>query len=1115
MNIQRLHTRSDAPIQSQIDWKTVKVLITKGDEVLCDVPRLTVPEHWSQNAADILAHKYLRKAGVPAATTTVRQNRNQADWMPEWLLPSYASTDTKGTGGEVSTQQVFHRIAGHWTHAAWVGGYLKPDNEDHPTAYLKDAEEDGGKVDYSPRDRWRAAAEENARAFYDELYWMLAMQWAAPNSPQWFNTGLWWAYGINEYTENSGWQSSKIGAATIETGSSYRYPQTSACFILGIEDSLLGADGILGTLAKEARIFKYGSGSGVNYSTLRARGAPLTNGGVSSGMMSFLEVFDRNAGSIKSGGTTRRAARMVVVDADHPEAMDFVTWKQREELKVAAMANGARGMRSPNPVSQDTLNSLTTDYESAAYHTVGGQNANNSLRVTDVFMHTVSQDGAAGLKADLWNATIYAAWACGDPGIQFHDTCNKWHTIPKVAPQRATNPCSEFSFIDNSACNLASINLVRFWDARTGVFDAAAFEHTVRLWTIVLDVTVGMSSYPDKKVAENSVDYRPLGLGYANLGGLLMLMGLPYDSSEGREAAAIVTSLLQATAWETSAELASSVGPFRDFETHAADVARILELHREANAALTLYTASKFRSDIGLNRDNDAGDTSREVSSGVPATIGGTVEGNARNDSRNAATATTARLLSEGDGSGNRTDAAVDIIREGSGGVARRQAPNADVHPLIAAMDAATAKWETLGGWRGADCLPIRNAQLSLLAPTGTIGLVMDCATTGIEPDFSLVKLKKLAGGGSMTIINPLVGDALRGLGYTDGEVADIEAYVTEHGRIDARCPHVENAHVRVFDCAGDISWKGHIDMMAAVQPFLSGAISKTVNMPNSATVADVEAAYVRAWKSGLKAVAIYRDGCKLSQPLTAVRTADPVAPDAVALEPVAPGSPGSAVLSIEPTFTVTKLKQKGRLATRYKLPSRRRGFTQKVRIGGQSLYLRTGEYADGSLGEVFLTVAREGSTMKHLVDALAITMSIGLQHGVPLAEYIDAFADSKSEPNGMVQGSDNVRFCSSLLDYVAKELSATYLAHDGEPTRVDGIERIPLQPVKRDTTDGDSAGEDAEDAVVEVERKHGLRTMAAPRYVGDACPSCHSFTLRRNGSCFVCDSCGQTTGCS
>lgn len=1081
MNIQRLHTRADKPIQSQINWKTVKVLITRGDEVLCDVPRLTVPEHWSQNAADILAHKYLRKAGVPAATTTSRRDRNQANWMPEWLLHSYATDDTKGTSGEVSAQQVFHRIAGHWTHAAWVGGYLKPDNEDHPTAYL----EDGGKVDYSPRDRWRAAAEENARAFYDELYWMLAMQWAAPNSPQWFNTGLWWAYGMAGYTENSGWQSSKIGAAATETGSSYRYPQTSACFILGIEDSLLGADGILGTLAKEARIFKYGSGSGINYSSLRPSGAPLSNGGVSSGMMSFLDVFDRNGGSIKSGGTTRRAARMVVVDADHPEAMDFVTWKQREELKVAAMANGARGMRSPNPVSQDTLNSLTTDYESAAYHTVGGQNANNSLRVTDGFMHTVSQDGAAGSKADLWDATIYAAWACGDPGIQFHDTCNRWHTIPKVAPQRATNPCSEFSFIDNSACNLASINLVRFWDARTGVFDAAAFEHTVRLWTIVLDVTVGMSSYPDKKVAENSTDYRPLGLGYANLGGLLMLMGLPYDSSEGREAAAIITSLLQATAWETSAELASSVGPFRDFETHAADVARILELHREANAALTLYTASKFRSDIGLNlnRDDDAGDTSREVSGELPVATGSHVE----------------------------PGAAVDTVREGSDGVARRQTSDADAHPLIAAMDAATAKWETLGGWRGADCLPIRNAQLSLLAPTGTIGLVMDCATTGVEPDFSLVKLKKLAGGGSMTIVNPLVGDALRGLGYTDSEVADIEAYVTEHGRVDESCPHIDGAHIAVFDCAGDISWKGHIDMMAAVQPFLSGAISKTVNMPNSATVADVESAYVRAWKSGLKAVAIYRDGCKLSQPLTAVRTADPVAPDAVSLEPVAPGSPESAVPAVA-TFSVTKLKQKGRLATRYKLPSRRRGFTQKVRIGGQSLYLRTGEYADGSLGEVFLTVAREGSTMKHLVDALAITMSIGLQHGVPLAEYIDAFADSKSEPNGMVQGSDNVRFCSSLLDYVAKELSATYL-HDGEAERVDGIERIPLQPVKKEEAGGDGDEEDDENDV--VERKHGLRTMAAPRYVGDACPSCHSFTLRRNGSCFVCDSCGQTTGCS
>lgn len=1051
MKITRQFTSPTRPVTEQIEWKKISVKIEEKGKTVLYLEAVEVPKHWSQTATDILAHKYLRKAGVPNKTVATVTS----DVMPDFLYPSEPHEDAE-FGSETSAKQVFHRLAGHWAYEAVKQGHIS------------DAE--------------------SAQAFYDELFWMLAHQFGAPNSPQWFNTGLWWAYGI-EGGSSGAYRAPSIGEQAVEVGNAYAYPQTSACFILGLKDSLLGEGSILDTVTREARIFKYGSGSGVNYSSLRGKGVALKNGGSSSGLMSFLKLFDVNAGTIKSGGTTRRAARMVIVDADHPEAEDFVTWKAREEVKVAAMVAGAKASKATGEIAQSALQGLNAaEYEGEAYQTVSGQNANNSLRVTDQFMRNIEAEADVSKSRDarLWKKTVDAAWMCGDPGLQFHDTINSWHTIPKVGPQRATNPCSEYSFIDNSSCNLASLNLVKFLSQNkkssagevsvcTPYFDAVSFGHACRLWTIVLDVSVGMSSYPDKLVAENSSDYRAIGLGYANLGGLLMLMGVPYDSEEGRAFAGLVTACMHGEAWHTSQEMAADLGAFRDYKVHAEDVDRIRQRHSEA--AVTLTSGS-----VGRIAERDA------------------------------------------------------------------------AHPMHNIVERVQVLWRDGGlidvtgfGER------VRNAQLTLLAPTGTIGLVMDCATTGVEPDFSLVKYKKLAGGGSLTMANPLIREALMGMGYSEAEVSDVEEYVRAAGRVDMACPHIRREHLHVFDCAGDISVEGHIGMMAAVQPFLSGAISKTVNMPAEATVADVGSAYLLAWKSGLKAVAIYRDGCKLSQPLTAVRA------DTAANQPLE----AQDAAFVGPTLSSAALTGVKKNSPRYKLPARRRGFTQKVKIGGQSLYIRTGEYSDGKLGEVFLNLGRDGSTMRHLLDSLAVCISLGLQHGVPLQEYVDAFVDTRSEPNGLVQGSDKVKFCSSLMDYIVRELSAEYLSlEEAVPESVDGpppsveerktvgttvvatVEQAPLVAIATNTAgpklvvDNSEANEpeDGEDAVDGSLGKWsddlvmpkilraapekdaltpGLRTLAAPRYNGNACPSCGSFTLRRSGSCHVCDSCGQTTGCS
>lgn len=921
MQIRRLYTAdlaSDNPFEGIIftEFET-------GGFANVKPARVMAPNRWSQTAVDVLYGKYMRKAGVPSETAPVAYKG-----APAPLLPSIGVPGCKLTG-ENDACQVFRRIAGHWALAAWESGTLDTDG---------------------------------AVALRDEVARMLALQVFAPNSPQWFNTGLWWAYGITGQTVNWRCEIDWTSAAQLEDREAYRYPQSSACFINSIEDSLIGPNGILDLLKTEASIFKYGSGSGANFSTLRGKGALLSSGGMSSGLMSFLKVFDANAGAIKSGGTTRRAAKMVVVDADHPEAEDFVLWKSREELKVKAMAAGATSMDRSGMTADDAalLDSLTTEFESEAYGTVGGQNSNNSLRVSDEFMKRADGDA-------LFGKLCRATWQSGDPGMQFDDNCNKWHTVPKAGRQNATNPCSEYSFLDDSSCNLASINLIKFLRP-DGAIDAEAFSHVVRVATVVLDVTVGMSSYPTKKIAENSAWYRPLGLGYANLGGLLMAMAVPYASDAGRDIAGALTSLMHSVAWRTSRELASVTRPFKDYPTHSADVEKVLRQHAEAH----IEVANRF--------------------------VGGTAE---------------------------------------------------------KVWDAAGIAWARLMAEPDA---PVRNAQLTLLAPTGTIGLVMDCTTTGVEPDYSLVKHKKLAGGGHMRLVNPLVGHALRRVGFRKASIEVIEDHVAENGRVPDDLPCKD-----VFACANDIPWRDHLLMMAAVQPFLSGAISKTVNLPNSATVEDIAECYKEAWRLGLKAVAPYRDGSKGAQPLNAVTNGpeevSPVANSTLDCSTAAP--------------------------RREKLPNVRRSMTHKVNIGGHAVYLHAGFYPDGRLGEIFLDIGGEGSTMALFMNALARSVSIGLQHGIPLGTFVEAFEHANGEPSGMVQGSEHVRFCASIVDYLARELDACY----GSGECVTAMDPQPHP-------------------------SHNAQRVDAG-FTGDPCKSCGKYTLFRSGSCLTCQTCGTTTGCS
>jgi ribonucleoside-diphosphate reductase alpha chain len=1078
MRVERRFTEEGRSPYADIAFRTTASEIRNPDgSVVFAADDIAVPASWSQVACDILAQKYFRKAGVPAHLKSVRE----AD-VPEFLWRHVADEAKLGKlpaeqryGGEADSRQVFDRLAGTWAYWGWKGGYF-----------------DG---------------EADAQAYYDEMRFMLASQMAAPNSPQWFNTGLHWAYGIDGPGQGHHYVDFATGKLT-RSKSAYEHPQPHACFIQSVNDDLVNDGGIMDLWVREARLFKYGSGTGSNFSRVRGENERLSGGGKSSGLMSFLKIGDRAAGAIKSGGTTRRAAKMVTVDIDHPDIVEFIDWKVVEEQKVAALVAGSKACRlhmgavmeachgddapkgderfepTENPALKKAIRAARkahvpenyvqrviefarqgytalefpaydTDWDSEAYRTVSGQNSNNSVRVTDAFLSAVETgrdwhlrrrlDGgvAATVPArELWDKIGYAAWASADPGLQYDTTINDWHTCPESGRINASNPCSEYMFLDDTACNLASLNLMQFRDA-DGRFDIAGFRHAVRLWTVALETSVLMAQFPSKEIARLSYEFRTLGLGYANIGGLLMAAGLPYDSAAARALAGAITALMTGTSYAASAEMAGELGAFPGFGKNREAMLRVIRNHRRA-------------------AHGESG--SYEALNVLPVPL---------------------------DHASCPDPALVSAAR--------------------AAWDEALTAGETHG---------FRNAQVSVIAPTGTIGLVMDCDTTGIEPDFALVKFKKLAGGGYFKIINRTVPEALRTLGYTPGEIDEIaryavgnatlagaphvnhdtlaargfgaaqieaveeslgsafdirfvfnqwtlgEAFCTETlgldaGRLDdfgfdllaeigfsrkeidaanayvcgamtlEGAPYLKEAHLPVFDCANPcgpsgtrfLSAESHIRMMAAAQPFISGAISKTINMPHAATVADCKEAYMLSWRLALKANALYRDGSKLSQPLQSQLLAD----DDDALDELldAPGAQRAAIIAER---VVERIVEREVAARRHKLPHRRKGYTQKAVVGGHKIYLRTGEYDDGSLGEVFLDMHKEGAAFRSLMNNFAIAVSIGLQYGVPLEEFVDAYTFTRFEPSGPVEGNDAVKMASSVLDYIFRELAISYL---------------------------------------------------------------------------------------
>jgi len=1004
MKIARVFSHPAERVIHTIKWRKVNVIIQDGEtnEVKFAQANVEIPEHWSDNAARILANKYFRKAGVPKFTGI----KEEAS-VPTWLCPSVALEGE--TGGETSATQVFHRLAGCWTYWGWKEGVF--------------------------------SSEDDAKAFYDECYMMLALQVGAPNSPQWFNTGLHWAYGI-EGPVSGQWavnyenavhplDSEHVDVCDDDTGNyffptdnSYERPQPHACFIQPVQDDLVNQGGIMDLWTKEVRLFKHGSGTGTNFSNIRGKNEKLSGGGVSSGLMSFLRIGDQAAGSIASGGVTRRAAKMVILDLDHPEVEDFINWKVEEEYKAACMSTGSKLIKEawekgtnswyliPYALWDRVENGFTPEilddsWEGPAISSVSGQNSNNSLRVPNSFMEALDsgEQVSWNLKErttgktvksidvkELWEKINRAAWACADPGLQFDTTINEWHTCPAGGRINASNPCSEYMFLDDTACNLASLNLVYFLKDN-GKFDYTTYEHAIGLFTVVLEISVYMASFPSREIAEGSYNYRTLGLGYANLGGLLMRLGVAYDSDYGRSIAAGLTSLMTGVAYCASAEMAKELGPFPKWSENADAMRRVLYNHTQASEKKPNYNGLSI-TPPPLNR----------------------------------------YILDP---------------------------------ELVERIDSI---WEQV-----LKAESFRNAQVTLIAPTGTISFVMDCDTTGVEPDFALVKHKNLAGGGTMEIVNQSIEPALRRLGMSQAFIITMMAHIKMHKSLQGWPwkdePGEDEYHVaQVLATANEIDPMAHVKMVAAVQPFLSGAVSKTINMPNNSTVEDVELVYKEAHRLGLKAVALYRDGSKLTQPLASVTSKERELPH--------------------------KPKNGNGTPERELLPWRRtHGFTQKVKIDGQSVYLRTGEYSDGRLGEIFVDLAHEGSTLRASFNMLAIAISIGLQHRVPVEQYVKNFLHAKFEPAGIVEGHPSIKFASSIVDYIAKELAITYCGrHD----------LANVQPV------GLGEGNRGSERVIVHEGNN-----KSERILGDVCPECHNASLEVTGTCVQCRVCSYNTGCS
>ena len=1204
MKFKRHFTKKENDAYAGLEFKKTTSEIKNPDgTIVFSAPNIEVPGNYSQVAADIIAQKYFRKAGIPIHLKKIKE-----DNIPSWLWRSEPDSEKLSNVseeerfvGEESAKQVFDRLAGTWTYWGWKGKYF--------------------------------TTEEDAKIYFDEMRFMLAAQMCAPNSPQWFNTGLHWAYGIDGPSQGHyyvDFETKKL----VKSKTSYEHPQPHACFIQSVKDDLVNEGGIMDLWVREARLFKYGSGTGSNFSKLRGSSEGLSGGGRSSGMMSFLRIGDRAAGAIKSGGTTRRAAKMVTVDVDHPDIEEYINWKVVEEQKVAALVAGskltAKNLKSVmeacniatysdkdrlNPKINVTLKksilncravmvpenyiqrviqfagqgfkeidfqTYDTDWDSEAYLTVSGQNSNNSVRVSNDFLEKVAQKGDWNLirrtdggvhktldASELWSKISEAAWACADPGLQYDTTINEWHTCPEAGRINASNPCSEYMFLDDTACNLASINLLQL-KKTDGSFDIESYEYTTRLWTLTLEISVMMAQFPSKEIAQRSYEFRTLGLGYANIGGLLMSWGIPYDSDQGRSICAALTSIMTGISYATSAEIAGELGAFPKYKENAKSMLRVIRNHKRASEGKT-----RGYEELSINP--------------VP-------------------------LMSH-------------------------DCPD---QRLIDAAKNAWVKALSLGEKNG-----YRNAQATVIAPTGTIGLVMDCDTTGIEPDFAMVKFKKLAGGGYFKIINRVVPEALAHMGYDADQIEDMQRYALGAGslkncqsishnaliskgftdkelslvenslksafdikfvfnqftfgedfckntlgmtteqmndfsfnmleflgftseEIDAAnihvcgamtlegAPHLSKDHLPVFDCANvcgrigkrSLSVDSHIKMMAAAQSFVSGAISKTINMPNNATIEDCSDAYMLSWQLGIKANALYRDGSKLSQPLnSALLEDDDINEDE-------DNSTNEQDLTKRTSEVVEKIVERFIKAERDKLPHRRKGYTQKATVGGHKVYLRTGEYENGKIGEIFVDMHKEGAAFRSLMNNFAIAVSIGLQYGVPLEEFVEAFTFTRFEPQGIVTGNDTIKMSTSILDYIFRELAISYLDRNdlghvvpddlessttgsgqnqsfiSEKVASRGFVRRELKVVSGGASNVTimPATSLLKETEVKVEiSKEELRTNVNNNtrtisqeieakikgYEGEACGECGNFTLVRNGTCMKCNTCGGTSGCS
>jgi ribonucleoside-diphosphate reductase alpha chain len=1169
MKIQRRFTKEGTSPYDLFSYtKRTSVLRNPDGSVVFDMKDIEVPTGWSQLATDILAQKYFRKTGVPQfdemGLSVMDENGNQV------------------LGAEKSIKQVVHRLSGAWKD--WGERYNYFDSE------------------------------KDATVFYDEIAYMLLKQMCAPNSPQWFNTGLHYAYGIT----GSGQGHYYVDPDTkeiVKSVDAYTRPQPHACFIQSVSDDLVGENGIFDLATREARIFKYGSGTGTNFSSLRGAGEKLSGGGYSSGLMSFLKIFDRAAGAIKSGGTTRRAAKMVIVDIDHPDIEEFIVWKANEEEKVASLVAGSRvSSKFMQAILEESVSAGTdikknkklkiliqkslnrgvplnhikrvldlvdqgftsidfqqfdTHYEGEAYITVSGQNSNNSVRVTNEFMNAVENDEMWELKwrkngetakvvraRDLWEKINLSAWKSADPGLQFDTTINEWHTCPQSGRINGSNPCSEYMFLDDTACNLASLNLMKFYDEESSTLRVEDFKHGVRLWTVVLEISVLMAQFPSKQVADLSYKFRTLGLGYANLGTLLMVNGIPYDSPEALAWAGSISAILTGKSYATSAEMAKELGAFSEYELNKDNMLRVIRNHRRAayNANPSEYEDLTIRPK-GINPKY------------VPEYL----------------------------------------------------------------VESAKECWDNaleLGNQYG-----FRNAQVTVIAPTGTIGLVMDCDTTGIEPDFAIVKYKKLAGGGYFKIVNQSVRKALTKLDYSEHQIEEIEKYSKGSGTLlgcphinkkslkdkgfteekieiiekqldnvfdikfafnkwtlgedfvlslgltksqieaasfdllksigfsdnqieeanDYICgtmmlegaPHLKDEHLPIFDTANKcgkrgeryIDYMAHIRIMAAAQPFISGAISKTVNMPADATISQISELHINSWKLMLKAIALYRDGSKLSQPLNSSNLKDLDEVISLGDENTLDETKGPKQVQ---EIIADRIHYKIR---RNKLPKKRDGHIREAVVGGHKLFLRTGEYEDGTLGEIFIDMYKEGASFRGLMNSFAILASKALQYGVPLEDLVDTFTFTRFEPSGPVEGHEVIKNATSILDYVFRSLGYDYLnrkdfvhvkavdevselrgnggnkkseitAPESKPMPVQAIDIIESVPAL--VTADETSTVKSPSGMLSLQVKVGSSSEAQSfGYTGEHCTNCGSMRVKRNGSCTVCEDCGSTSGCS